>query len=155
MKRFIAALSGTVTVHEKALTYTHFASLRVESALKQKSYCRLFRLPSGRDVFEGEGGEEVGARCGGVGGAVFTCSKLLGMACGNEKRHRLCKNASQDGDTLVRILFKKIWLELKWVDVQVLQVAVGVCVCVCVLTCLWHDWNSNGVMAIDMQATAV
>lgn len=58
MKRFIAALSGTVTVHGKALTCTHFASLRVESALKQKSYCRLFRLPPGRDVFEGEGGVE-------------------------------------------------------------------------------------------------
>lgn len=90
-------------------------------------------------MFEGEGGEE-----GGQGGAVFTCSKLVGMACGNEKRHRLCKNASQDGDTLVRILFKKIWLKLKWVDVQVLQdvLRCSLCVCVCSPVSMngsWHD----------------
>lgn len=72
-------------------------------------------------------------RWGGVGNAVFTCSKLVGMACGNEKRHRLCKNASQDGDTLVRILFKKYgwsWSGLMWRCCNLWCGAVCVCVCV-------------------------
>lgn len=72
-------------------------------------------------------------RWGSVGNAVFTCSKLVGMACGNEKRHRLCKNASQDGDTLVRILFKKYgwsWNGLIWRCYKLWCSAVCVCVCV-------------------------